>query len=84
MTSVTETLKHETELETVKNLRDYTEVTETHIKKDIVGVKQKADTTEMTLRTEIQTVERFADELSKRHTEFSTSLYYHKTVNHRV
>jgi len=38
----------------------------------------------MTLRTEIQTVERFADELSKRNTEFHTSLYYHKTVNHRV
>ena len=40
--------------------------------------------TEAGLRTEIQTVDKFAKELSEQHVEFSTSLYYHKTVNQRV
>ena len=84
MAGVTHVVKQHTELETVKNLRAYTEKTETAINKDISGVKAKADSVETTLRTEIQTVEKFAGELSKQQQEFSTSLYYHKTVNHRV
>ena len=64
MAGVTEVVKYQTELETVKSLRGYTENTETAINKDISGVKEKADKVEMTLRTEIQTVDKFANELS--------------------
>ena len=52
MAGVTQVLKYETELETVKTLREYTEKTEAAINQDINGVKEKADKVEMTLRTE--------------------------------
>ena len=67
MAGVTEVVKYHTELETVKNLRNFTEESDLAINKDIAGMKEKADRVEMTLRTEIQTVEKFSDELSKKH-----------------
>ena len=84
MAGVTKVVKHHNELETVKSMRDYTEKAETAINKDIAAFKDKHERVEMTLRTEIQTVEKFSDELSKRTQDFSNSIYYHKTVNQRV
>ena len=81
MAGVTKQVKYQSELETVASLRDFTERADTAINDDIMSVKESAQVQDMTLRTEIQAVEKFANDLSQRQNEFSTSLYYTKTVN---
>ena len=81
MDGVTKQVKYQSELETVASLREFTERADSAINDDIATVKESAQVQEMTLRTEVQAVEKFANDLSQRQNEFSNSLYYNKTVN---
>ena len=65
MAGVTEVVKHQSELETVASLRDFTERADSALNDDISSVKESAQVQEMTLRTEIQVVEKFANDLSQ-------------------
>ena len=66
MAGVTKQVKYQSELETVASLRDFTERADSAINDDIMTVKESAQLQEMTLRTEVQTVEKFANDLSQR------------------